>query len=331
MTGVRPFALLVIGVAVAVGVAAGVVIWELWRQVSVVRETIGGLGERHAGLEQQVLIVGSKTPTDEDWRRLTAQVEHLEAAQDRFADRTEIDTLSATLSRQLRAVEDRLGVLALQPEAGAETVTIARQMAEISRMAKTNLERNELLIDIVAIQFTLRNVVDAVWQGKPFETELSQLNNVVGWDKEAGAAIRDLIPFAETGITVPTVLAEQFEDVERAVRTTLQEQSNRTWTGLFDRLAGLVQIRRTRPPTGEELEAVLTRAALLAEKQDLREAWEESGKISEELSDELVGWRWKAEATLTVLDTTRLLEYQARRVMQELHAEVNAKRRPGAK
>ncbi len=327
-TGGRRVALAV-GVIVGLGLVTGAGAWELWRQITILRETTGALEARYVELEQRMRSLGSRMPAEAEWRRLNAQVEVQGAAQDRFAVRTEVDALSAVLGRRLRDVEERLTARTLLPGPGAEAVAADRLMAEFSRAAKVNRTRLEALTEGFATGVSVRRIRDATRSGDPFDGPLATLQRLEVHDEEARTALQVLAPFAGVGITPKVILGRQFGAVEQAVRRMLRRQSTTGLDRWLDRLTGLVQIRRTRQPAGNTPEEVLTRAGMLARGGELQAAWEESGKLPDTDAEELVAWRSEAEATLAVLGALQVLERYVDRQVAELLRKEESERGPG--
>ena len=315
----RPYVLFLgVGLAVALAVAAGLAVWEFRRDVAAAHGEAQALEARIAELEQQVSANASRALTESDLQHLAAQVERVAADQDALAFRTEVDALGASLGRQLRAVEDRLGALVLVPGSEADAVAVTGRFAEISRAVSADLERVQVGLRALATARVIRRVGAETVRGRPFADSLELLRELVGGDTEATAALTELAPHALSGVTTAAELARQFSIAEPAARAALRDPAAGGLDRLLERVTGLVEVRRTQIPEGDSAEAVLARVSFLVDAGDLRAAWEESGTLPEVAQAELADWRDEVGRVLAAAAAVQVLEYYADRRIAKL-------------
>lgn len=314
----RPYVLLLgVGLAAALAVTAGLVVWEFRRDVAAARGEAQTLEARIAELEQQVSANASRALTEADLQDLAARVERVAAGQDGLAFRSEVDALGASLGRQLRAVEDRLGALVLVPGSEADAVAMTGRFAELSRAVSADLERVQAGLRALATARVVQRVGVETVRGHPIAESLELLRELVGGDAEATAAMTELARYALSGVTTPAELARQFSIAEPAARAALRNPAAGGLDRLLERVTGLVEVRRTQIPEGESAEAVLARVGFLVDTGDLREAWEESGTLPEAVQAELADWRDGTGRVLAAYAAVQDLEsYSDRRIAE---------------
>lgn len=314
-------------VLAAIGVAA----WELRRQFTAAIEETRTLDLRVQELEQQVSNIGAQALTDADLRQLAVQVERLTAHQDSLAFRSEVDALGDSLGRQLRAVEDRLAALVLLPGTEAEAVAMTGQFAEISRTVAADRAWLRAGLRALATARILRWIGTEVEHGKPYAEPLALLRELVGGDSHSAAALAVLTPHASTGVVTQTELARKFFASEQSARAALGDPSAAGLDRLLDRVAGLVEVRRTEMPVGESPDSVLSRVSFLVEAGDLRKAWQESGALPEAIQAELAEWQREAEEVLAARDALQALERYADGQLADLVRNVELEPLPGSR
>lgn len=315
----RPYWLILgVGLATALAATAGLVVWEFRRDVAAARLEAQTLEARIAELEQQVSANASRALTEADLQDLAARVERVAADQDGLAFRSEVDALDASLGRQLRAVEDRLGALVLVPGSEADAVAVTGQFAEISRAVSADLERVQAGLRALATARVIQRVGVETVRGGSFAVSLELLRELVRGDAEATAALTELAPYALSGVATAAEMARQFSIAEPAARAALRDPAAGGLDRLLERVTGLVEVRRTRIPEGESAEAVLARVGFLVDAGDLRAAWDESGTLPETIQAELADWRHETGRVLAAHAAVQDLERYADRRIAEL-------------
>ena len=324
--------LAVVGVGVVLVLAAiGVAAWELRRQFTAAIEETRTLDLRVQELEQQVSNIGAQALTDADLRQLAVQVERLTAHQDSLAFRREVDALGDSLGRQLRAVEDRLAALVLLPGTEAEAIAMTGQFAEISRTVAADRAWLRAGLRALATARILRWIGTEVEHGRPYVEPLALLRELVGGESQSAAALAVLAPHASTGVATQTELARKFLASEQSARAALGNPSPAGLDRLLDRVAGLVEVRRTEMPMGESPDSVLSRVSFLVEAGDLRQARQESGALPEVIQAELAEWQREAEEVLAARDALQALERHAGGQLADLVRNVELEPLPGSR
>lgn len=324
--------LAIVGVGVVLVLAtAGVAVWELRRQFTAAVEETRILRLRVAELEQQVSSIGAQALTDADLRQLAVQVERLTAHQDSLAFRSEVDSLGDSLGRQLRAVEDRLAALVLLPGTEAEAIAMTGQFAEISRTVAADRVWLQAGLRALATARILRWIGTEVEHGRPYAEPLALLRELVGSDPQPAAALAVLTRSAPTGFATQAELARKFSASEQSARAALGDPSAAGLDRLLDRVAGLVEVRRTEMPMGESPDSLLTRVSFLVEAGDLRRAWQESGALPKPIQAELAEWQREAEEVLAAHDALQALERYAAGQLADLVRNVDLEPLPGSR
>lgn len=315
----RPYLLFLgVGLAVALAAAAGLAVWEFRRDVAAARGDTQTLEARVAELEQQVSANASRALTEADLQNLAARVERVAADQDGLAFRSEVDALGASLGRQLRAVEDRLGALVLVPGSEADAVAMTSRFADVSRAVSADLERVQAGLRALATARVIQRVGVETIGGGSFAVSLESLRELVEGDAEATAALTELAPYALSGVATAAEMARQFSIAEPAARAALRDPAAGGLDRLLERVTGLVEVRRTQIPEGESAEAVLARVGFLVDAGDLRAAWEESETLPEAVQAELADWRDQTGRVLAAHAAVQDLERYADRRIAEL-------------
>ncbi len=242
-----------------------------------------------------------------------------------------MDALGDSLGRQLRAVEDRLAALVLLPGTEAEAIAMTGQFAEISRTVAADRAWLQAGLRALAAARTLRWIGTEVEHGRPYAEPLALLRELVGGDPQAAAALAVLTPYAPTGFATQAELARKFSVLEQAARAALGDPSAAGLDRLIDRVAGLVEVRRTEMPMGESPDSVLSRVSFLVEAGDLRKAWQESGALPEAIQAELAEWQGEAEAVLAAHDALQALERYADGQLADLVRNVELEPLPGSR
>lgn len=309
----------------------GVAVWELRRQFTAAIEETRTLDLRVQELEQQVSNIGAQALTDADLRQLNVQVERLTAHQDSLAFRSEVDALGDSLGRQLRAVEDRLAALVLLPGTEAEAIAMTRQFAEISRTVAADRAWLQAGLRALATAQILQWIGTEVEHGRPYAEPLALLRELVDGDPQPAAALTVLTPYAPTGFATQAELARKFFASEQSARAALGDPTAVGLDRLLDRVAGLVEVRRTEIPTGGSPDSVLSRVSFLVEAGDLRKAWQESGALPEAIQAELAEWQREAEAVLAAHDALQALERYADGQLADLVRNAELEPLPGSR
>ena len=167
-----------------------------------------------------------------------------------------------TLSSQLGDLATRLGAVETALPAPDLVAALDRRLSDLENADPGRAARN------AALALAVSRLADAVASGRPFAAELAALS--------AAAPALDLAPFepyAGTGLPTLRRLAEQLEALDPAIRAGADEDRGGDWLDwLWRGLTGLVTVRSSGEPLGDEPEDRLERARLRLADGDLAAA-----------------------------------------------------------
>ena len=300
--------------------AVGAALFLLWEDVADGRRTVTALEGRLAALEQELKLVDARSVADIDLQKLSIRMERLAADQEAMAFRRELDALEETLRRQLRGVEDRLDSLVLTPAGDGQALAIARQFADFARTTSADRDRLQAGLGALATARVVGSIAAQVERGEPFVDQFGLLQELVDESPEALSARAVLAPLAASGIPTLADLIQAFSIAELKAQKALRVTPATGFDRLLQRIAGLVEIRRTRMPEGDSAEAVLAKAAFVLAAGDLQTAWELTGTLPAEAQAPLAEWRDEAQASMASHAAVRELErYADQRILEFVH------------
>ena len=305
--------LLASGVVVLLGsvCAVGAVLFLLWEDLADGRRTATALESRLTALEQELRLVDARSVGDIDLQKLSIRMERLAADQGAMAFRGELDALEEILRRQLRGVEDRLDSLVLTPAGDGEALAIARQFADFARTTSADRDRLQAGLGALATARVVESIAAQVERGEPYLEQFGLLQELVDESPEALSARAALAPFAASGTLTLSDLIQAFSIAEPEVQKALRVTPATGFDRLLQRIAGLVEIRRTRMPEGDSAEAVLAKAAFVLGAGDFQTAWELTATLPAEAQALLAEWRDEAQASMASHAAVRELERYA--------------------
>ena len=286
------------------------------------QRTVSALGNRLTALEQKLELLDAQSVRDIDLQKLSIRMERLAADQEAMAFRGELDAVEETLRRQLRGVEDRLDGLVLTPAGDGQALAIARQFADFART--TTADQDRLLAGVAALAAAgvVESIAVQVERGEPFVEQLGLLQELVDENPEAFAATAVLAPLAVSGTPTLADLIQGFSMAEPEARKALRVTPATGLDRFLQRIAGLVEVRRTRMPEGHSAEAILAKAAFVLAAGDLKTAWELTGTLPAEAQAPLAAWRDEAQTSVASHAAVRELEsYSDQRILDFVRSD----------
>lgn len=203
--------------------------------------------------------------------------------------------VTPALEQRLASIEKQL---AREGDA-AEKLNAARYMVQDldARVAKLEAQNAALVMRNAAATIALSEVIRLSDSGRPFAGQLDLLKGLLPDAPE----IKQLAPYAATGVPTEAVLAEQFNAAADAAMAADREASANGWFARqWQRLTGLVAVRRIGNASGNDTESRLARAGNLVAAHDLAGAMTEMRALPPEARKAAGDWMRQAEARLAV-------------------------------
>jgi hypothetical protein len=333
----------------AAGAVLALLVFSLFGLFSSHESGPSALDARLARLEQQVVeIAGRPTPTSADPKAMDdlagrlARLEATPAVPRAPANDAALANRLATLEGEMKALGERVGVVArrgddiatvagdarTRSDATATAITelqkvrpgppeVERREVEVLANRVTALEQAEKALETKFTQSTARQSPDravrlavtaallqaAVERGDPFAAELAFMKGL----KAEPAVLAPLEPFAAKGVPSVAALARELSILTPALR---QASGAAPRDGNFlNRLAAnaekIVRIRSIDDTPGDDPAAIVARIELRAAQSDLAGALAELAKLSPAARALAQDWIGKAEARNAALALSR--------------------------
>jgi hypothetical protein len=187
------------------------------------------------------------------------------------AQRAELRGLAAATAEDLQSAQDA-----------------AAEVAAATAAAARNTLANSALAQIAA----------ALDTGVAFEGPLAELENALGIVAPAGLAA-----VAQDGVATLSELQDGFPEAARAALAAARSagEDGNMATNFISFLRQQFEVRSVEPREGDDVDAILSRAEAALRQGDLGAALEELGGLQAVASDQLAGWRARAEARVAAL------------------------------
>lgn len=222
------------------------------------------LGDLAARLEALEARPFSSLPDGQFDDAMQAALASLEA--DLSAQRAEIERLASAAADELRSAQSAAA------EVAAATAAAARDTLAKSALAQ---------------------IAAALDTGVAFEGPLADLEDALGIAAPAGLAA-----VAKDGVATLSELQNGFPDAARAALAAARSagEDGNMATNFFGFLRQQFEVRSVEPRAGDDVDAILSRAEAALRQGDLGAALAELGGLPAIASDQLAGWRARAEA-----------------------------------
>ena len=259
------------------------------------------LGDRLDALESRITEVAARDQGQPD---LESRIDDLQAKL------TAVQDARGALQDQLTAVEQSTGKLGDRLTTGL--ADIEKQVTAATEAAQ-EATREAARDRTAAMLMALNGIRDALAEGAPFDTAVSDLRRV-GEDQPAVAeALNGWADRAATGIPTLPQLTKRLKEIASEVGGRIRSQTGEGWLdSMIERATSVVRVRRVgEDAAGDTPDAVLARAEAAMDNGNLAKAVEEVGALEGEPAAAFAGWLADAKARLAVADGLERLEKAA--------------------
>lgn len=264
-----------------------------------------------AELADEVAELRSAAARRPELEALTARTAVLEAERSSFANRSEIDSLAAALRRELLALDEKVGGLALTslPDLAAEELLV--RLADMDRAGEDERAWNRDGVRAAALVLAADRLLDRVGSGLPYAPELEAARALLPPGAGGEDPLAPLEPHADSGVPAADGLLAGFPAPAGGRGPVPDGEGAPFWRSLLHRLSGLVEVRRTALPGGDSPEAALARAAAAARAGDLPGALAAAESVPDAVAPGIGEWRDGARRTAAALGAARALGEEA--------------------
>lgn len=230
--------------------------------------------------------------------------------------------LQSGVADRLREADVRAAAAEARASSAQARAEVAEQVARAAENKLLDLERRLAALESTPMRTPideqraavlalgqLRTAVDA---GRPYAAALDTVETVFG----ANQNLEPLRAHAGAGIVTLSALKSRFPDtIEAAIHA--RSSDGGFWDRTVDRLAGLVTVRRIGDVAGNETDAVMARAEVRLNKNDLVGAVDEMKALSGPAAEAAQGWlsdavaRVEAEQALDALQDAAIAKTAA--------------------
>ena len=189
-----------------------------------------------------------------------------------------------------------------------ETLEAQRESLQqfMSETAETANEVTQRAKDTVArgILAQIRAAIDA---GGPFDTAIKE------FDEQVGKALpNQLRSFAEEGVQTYQELRDSFAEAARSALNAARDELNESegFTGIGNYLRKQFQARSVTPKTGDDADAVLSRAEQALRENDLNGALNELDALPDAARDQMQPWIDQARERQDALEQLDILSQE---------------------
>lgn len=256
---------------------------DLQAQIATLRDTLAALPAPPPAfdpseLTARIAALEGQAPAAQDLAALAAELAALSAAQE-----TAQDAILAAAAAQRDA----------QSALEAEIARLQAELADVRALATERVEAATAARDTALASAGLDQLRAALVTGAPFATAMAQI-------AQAGFALPDPLPALPMGVATIEALAESYTDAARAgLRASLMDAPAASTTErLGNFLRAQVGALSTSPREGQDVDAILSRAAAAMLEGDVARAVAELDALPEIARAPMAEWRAAATARL---------------------------------
>lgn len=259
------------------------------------------LGDRLDALESRITEVAARDQGQPD---LEARIDDLQAKL------TAVQDARGALQDQLSAVEQSTGKLGDRLTTGL--ADIEKQVTAATEAAQ-EATREAARDRTAAMLMALNGVRDALAEGAPFDTQVSDLRKLGENEPAVAEALNGWADRASAGIPTLPQLTKRFKEIASEVGGRIRPQTGEGWLdSMIERATSVVRVRRVgEDAAGDTPDAVLARAEAAMDNGNLAKAVDEVGALQGEPAAAFADWLADAKARLAVADGLERLEKAA--------------------
>jgi len=228
--------------------------------------------------------------------------------------------LDESLSPRLSTLEDRLATLEQRGGSGPEAGQIAAAIAENRRLSNEVARLQEQIATLgtganrgprEGLLLAVGQLREATRRGVPFGAELRTVQAFAAEEPTLAGALTPLTPLAERAVPTREALLQRFPSLASEAARALQSAAlsgnapadtplRQWWSGVADRLANIVSVRRVGETAGDGGTARLARAERAAAAGDLAATVAALDGIDAAAAQALAAWRADASQRLAL-------------------------------
>lgn len=228
--------------------------------------------------------------------------------------------IDESLSPRLSTLEDRLATLEQRSGSGSEAGQIAAAIAENRRLSNEVARLQEQIATLgtgatrgprEGLLLAVGQLREAARRGVPFGPELRTVQAFAAEEPTLAGALAPLTPLAERAVPTREALLQRFPSLAAEAARALQSAAlsgnapadtplRQWWSGVADRLANIVSVRRVGETAGDSGPARLARAERAAAAGDLAATVAATDGIDAAAAQALAGWRADANQRLAL-------------------------------
>ncbi|MDH5748359.1 MAG: mitofilin family membrane protein [Rhodospirillales bacterium] len=270
--------------------------------------------ELEASLDSVRKIVEATTPltdaitSEESIRRLSERLQSLSKDGDVIETlRTRISKLETDAAKVEAATVDGAPLSKAVADISDQMNAINKRLKGLERIdVKWALTAPATVLAVGQLRETLRT-------NAPYAKDLASLKAVAGGKKDVLAAIKDLEPYANTGVTTVAELRQKFRRTAlRIARASGLVEGDGWLENTVNRLSSMVTVRRVSGSGKEvDVDTILLAAEQALEKEDLEKAVAELGRLSGLPADAAEEWLRDSRPRLQVVRALSALHSHA--------------------
>lgn len=278
-------------------------------------EAIGRLQVRLDGMEDDLRALNMGAARSSDLSAAQARIAALEAQGTGQGGGAGFD--ASGLEQSMRSLDGRLDVLEANTpsnlQARLNALVASTDFAALEARVET-LEDDQLAQDMrrAAMALALAQLSRAALGSEPFAAELEALSAL----RPNDPLVAQLRPSALVGISTQAMLASEFNTVRRqVVAADRATKYDGFLSGVWHWLVGLVTFQRTGQIEGDSVDAILARASLRLQENNLPAVVAEMASLPETVRDPARDWLTMAAARVSL---DRLITALSTEVIGEL-------------
>jgi len=264
----------------------------------------GGISQGLRAMAAQIADIEERLKTQQratlDPAVLADVTRRLETLDRRLADsEAAAQPMVAELRRRIEPIEARVQTLGRNEASLAELGGRLRQLESRSAQGAAT----------GALAVLVARLREAVRSGNPYQAEMNALRVLMMGNPSLAEPLGELAPHAARGVPTAAVLRAQLADLaNQAVAAGDVDEDAGWWTRTWQRLRGLVIVRRVGVVPGPTPEAVLARAEAALRDDDLNGAVEELTALQGPPAQLLAPWLAAARDRLAIDEAVRDLD-----------------------
>jgi hypothetical protein len=189
--------------------------------------------------------------------------------------------------------EDAATIAHLQNDLTAMSAALSALQSEVKATGTIAVQTKQSAQGSVTTLLAFIQLREAVLAGRKFNIELSAMRDAAKNNVPLAAALEKLSPYADTGVTTPTILSDRLISLEAQALQAVSKSEAKTWEDrIIAELKGLISIRPLHGGVGTDFTSIENSLA----SGDTASAVEASKNLPPDAQKTLEDWRKQADA-----------------------------------